>query len=316
MRVGLDLPADERRGDLEEDLLVLEADRLDAVEGLQDLGVRAQPKRAQEDRPEELPLPVDADVEEVLGVVLELHPGAAVRNDLRHVKRLGRVRLEEDARRSVELGDDHALRAVDDEGPVLGQHGDLAEVDLLLLDVADAAGAGLGVLVVHLEVDRHLERNRVGHAPLLALRHVVLELERDRVPALVAGAGRVPVDVAALGARYLEGLHAGDDELPSAARAGRAEVLDADEGPALALPLTDGIFDELQAAVLPEIGDREDRPEHRLQAGLLPVRGRRVHLQEALVGALLHLDQIGDLDRRADLRKIDPLPDRAVGIWH
>ena len=57
--------------------------RLDRrVELAKDLFVRGQAERAQEDRAEELALAVDADVEDVLLVVLELHPGAAVRDDL------------------------------------------------------------------------------------------------------------------------------------------------------------------------------------------------------------------------------------------
>ena len=57
--------------------------RLDRrVELAQDLLVRRQAEGAQEDRAEELALAVDADVEDVLLVVLELHPGAAVRDDL------------------------------------------------------------------------------------------------------------------------------------------------------------------------------------------------------------------------------------------
>ena len=57
--------------------------RLDRrVELAKDLFVSRQAERAQEDRAEELALAVDADVEDVLLVVLELHPGAAVRDDL------------------------------------------------------------------------------------------------------------------------------------------------------------------------------------------------------------------------------------------
>ena len=43
--------------------------------------------------------------------------------------------------RAVELRDDDPLGPVDDERAVLGHHRDLAEVDLLLLDVADGVRA-------------------------------------------------------------------------------------------------------------------------------------------------------------------------------
>ena len=81
---------------------LVEEDAIDRVERADDLVGAAQPERAQEHRGEELPLAVDADVEQVLLVVLELHPRAAVRDDLRDVERLV-FRVEEGARRAVQL---------------------------------------------------------------------------------------------------------------------------------------------------------------------------------------------------------------------
>ena len=114
-------------------------------------------------------------------VELEVEPRAAVRDDAAGVELLaggadGRRRggVEEDARRAVELRDDDALGAVDDEGAVVGHDRDFPEVDLLLLHVADRLRA-LGV-VPRDEPDRDLERRRVGHAALQALLHVVLRL--------------------------------------------------------------------------------------------------------------------------------------------
>ena len=86
---------------------------------------------------------VDADVDDVLGVELEVEPRAAVGMMTRAVEQLAaRVRLalvvvEEDARAAVQLADDDALGAVDDERAGVRHQRDLAEVDLLLLDVAD-----------------------------------------------------------------------------------------------------------------------------------------------------------------------------------
>src|SRR5262249_6079544 len=96
-----------------------------------------------------LPATVDADVDDVLRVELEVEPRAAVRDDARAVEQLAaRVRLalvvvEEDARRAMQLADDDALGTVDDEGTGVGHERDLAEVDLLLLDVANQALATL-----------------------------------------------------------------------------------------------------------------------------------------------------------------------------
>jgi hypothetical protein len=60
--------------------------------------------------------------------------------------RLALVVVEEDARGAVQLRHHDALGAVDDERAGLGHQRDLAEVDLLLLDVADDALAAVGAL--------------------------------------------------------------------------------------------------------------------------------------------------------------------------
>ncbi len=143
-------------------------------------------QRAQEHGGRELALAVDPDVEHVLVVGLELDPRSAVGNHLGHEGRAGRVGLEEHAGTAVQLADDDPLGAVDDEGPVVGEHRDLAEVDLLLLDVADALRLGVRVLVVDHQLDRDLQRNGEGLTPLLAFLDVVLELQRDGLAALVA----------------------------------------------------------------------------------------------------------------------------------
>src|SRR5205814_61443 len=150
-------------------------------------------------------LPVDAHVEQVLGIVLELDPAPAIRNDLAEEIALRRHALEEHAGRAVELRDNHALRSIDDERAVLGHQRDLPEEDLLLLDVAHALDPGLGIFGVDGEPDRDLERRGVGHAALLALDHVVLELEADRVAALVAERDDVLIERAALMAEHVAG---------------------------------------------------------------------------------------------------------------
>ncbi len=84
-------------GDHPVELAVLHVDGVDGVEGLEDLLIGTQAKGAQEDGPEELALAVDADVEGVFLVVLELHPATAVGDDL--AEEVGAVvgGLEEDA---------------------------------------------------------------------------------------------------------------------------------------------------------------------------------------------------------------------------
>ena len=94
--------ADDAVGHAPVERAALQVQLVDVVERADDLVGAAQTERAQEHRRQELPLAVDADVEQVLGVVLEFHPGPAVRDDLRDVERLV-FGVEERARRPVEL---------------------------------------------------------------------------------------------------------------------------------------------------------------------------------------------------------------------
>ena len=89
---------------------------------------------------------------------------------------LALVVVEEDARRAVHLRDDHALRAVDDEGAVHRHERHVAHVDVLLLDVLDGLGAGIGIHIEHDEAQRHLQGRRKRHAALTALVDVELRL--------------------------------------------------------------------------------------------------------------------------------------------
>ena len=98
--------------------------------------------------------------------------------------------------------------------PFCAHQRDVAEEDFLLLHVAQALDAGLGVLVVDLEADGDLERGGVGHAALFALGLVVLQLQADGVAALGAEVGGVLVVGAAERAEHVarvEGV--GDDHV-------------------------------------------------------------------------------------------------------
>ena len=148
------------------------------VEGREDLLV-VQAKRIEQRRHRQLAASVDAHIDDVLGVELEVEPGAAIGNDaggeqkLARGMRLAAVVVEEHARRTVHLRDDDALGAVDDEGAVRRHERHVAHIDVLLLDVLDRASAGLLVHIEHDETERHLERRGEGHAALLALIDVV-----------------------------------------------------------------------------------------------------------------------------------------------
>src|SRR5215475_13873308 len=71
---------------------------------------------------------------------------------------------------------------------------------------------------------------------------------------------------------------------------------------------------ELQRGVPVVVLDREHRLEDRLQPVLLPPLGGDVLLEELLVGLLLDLDEVRDLDDRRDLAEVlaDPAPARDI----
>ena len=148
------------------------------VERVED-GLAVHAERGKQRRHRNLAAPVDARIDDVLGVELDVEPGAAIGNDaggeqqLARRVRLALVMVEEYAGRAMHLADDHALGSVDDEGAVHRHERDVAHVDVLLLDVLDRAGAGLLVDIEHDEAQRHLERRRIGHAALAALVNVV-----------------------------------------------------------------------------------------------------------------------------------------------
>lgn len=99
--------------------------------------------------------------------------------------------IEEHARRAVQLRDDHALGAVDDEGTVAGHQRNFAEIDLLLLHVLDRLGRRLAV--VDHQTHGHAQRRAIAHAALTAftlVKHRLTQLVTDvlqRSVAAVAG---------------------------------------------------------------------------------------------------------------------------------
>ena len=138
------------------------------AEHVDDLGVGPGTHRADEAGDGQLPVLVDADIEDVGEVGLILQPGAAVGDDggaVGDVARLVLILGEVDAGGADDLGDDDTLGAVDDKGAGLGHQGEVAHEDLLLLDL-------LGLLVAQAHPD--LDGGGVRGVPGLALLHVVL----------------------------------------------------------------------------------------------------------------------------------------------
>jgi len=216
---------------------------------------RTSLQRVQQGRHRQLAAPVDAHIDEILGVELEVQPRAAIRDHAGGEQELaGRVRLafvvvEEHAGRAVHLRDDDALGAVDDEGAVGRHQRHVAHVDVLLLDVADGAGTRLLVHVPDEQAQRHLERRGEGHAALLALVDVIL---------------------------------------------GRLQV----------------IADEFQFPLAGKVADGEHGLQHLLKAAVGAFGGRQANLEELIVAAFLHLDQVGHGGHGGDTPKVlaDPPP--------
>ena len=179
------------------------------------------------------------------------------------------ARFVEHAGRTVQLADDDALGAVDDERAVVGHQRNIAEENFLFLDVANVFRAGVRILVVNGQADGDLERRGIRHAALLALVHVVLELHADRVAALFAERRRVLVERAALRAEHVAGLVRIGDHRSAAIAASGAQVVQTLQVAALALPVPDGVVHEIQLRQAAEILNRKHRSEHRLQAAVL-----------------------------------------------
>ena len=153
-------------------------------------------EREQERGHRQLAPPVDADMDQIPGVELEIQPRAAIGDDpggeevLARRMGLALVMVEENAGRTVHLGNDHALGAVDDEGAVIRHQRHVAHIDVLLLDVADRTRAGLLVDIEDHQPEGDLERRGIGHVALLAFVDVVFrqfELVFDEFEGAVLG---------------------------------------------------------------------------------------------------------------------------------
>jgi len=164
--------------------------------------------------------------------------------------------------------------------------------------------------------DGDLQRRRVGHAALFALCHVVLQLQADRVAALVAEVGRVRVVGAAARAQHVARVERVGDDGRAAVLTRRTQVVQPLQVAALALPVADRVIDELELRHVAEVGDGKDGLEDGLQARFVALARQFVHLQEAVVRALLHLDEVGDLDGRRDLAEIETDAGGSVLVRH
>ena len=137
--------------------------RLDVVEKFDDFLVRAVAERAEESGGEKFPAAfaaIEIDVKQVAGVELHFDPRTAIRDDAEAVEHLAvemDARLERDAGRAMQLADDHALGAIDDERALRRHERDFAHVNFLFLGP-----------LLFLELEGDVERRAVGLAFALA----------------------------------------------------------------------------------------------------------------------------------------------------
>ena len=109
-------------------------------------GFMVQADGLEQDRDRHLAATVDAEVQDVFRVELEVQPGAAVRDDAGRKQQLARavglalVVFKEHAGRTVQLRHDDTLGAIDHERALVGHQGHFAHVDLLLFDFLDHLG--------------------------------------------------------------------------------------------------------------------------------------------------------------------------------
>ena len=209
----------------------------------------------------------------------------------------------------MQLRNDDALSPIDDEGPILGHQRNFAEENFLFLDVADGFVAGLGILIENREPDGDLQRSRVSHAALLALGHVVFELQAHGIAAAVAEGDDILIERSAAMAEHIAQMERIrlDGRAARGIAASGAQMVQALQVAALALPVADRVIDEFELAQPAKIGDRENAFENALETGIVALARQQVHLQEPLVGFFLNLDQVRDRDRSFNLRKINSL---------
>ena len=184
----------------------LEVDPLDRVKLTQKFGSRGT-QSLEQDGGQELPAPVDPDVQKVFGIKFEVNPRTPLGDDAGRVKQFARavalalVVAEKDPGGLVQLADDHPLGAVDDEGAGVGHQGELTEVNLLFLDVVDPS---LVAFFVHLPDDQP-QRNPnwgcEGDPADLAFIFVVLGLAQP-VGDVLQGAGAAEVGDREYGLKY------------------------------------------------------------------------------------------------------------------
>lgn len=105
----------------------------------------------------------------------------------------------------MQLRNDDALGAVNDERAVFSHQRQIAKIDLFFLNVADGFLCSFFVLIPDGQANFDMQRHGVGHSALLTFMHVIFMLQTDRLTAVVACINDVLVVRPALPANYIVG---------------------------------------------------------------------------------------------------------------
>src|SRR5206468_2322090 len=145
-----------------------------------------------------------------------------------------------------------------DESAVVCHQRNLAEEDLFLFDIANGERFGLGVFVKDGQTNLDLERHAVGHAALLTLLLVMLVFQADWLAAVVAELRADGVECAAVMAECFARNERINLDGRTAVLTIGAQVIQAFEPAALALPVADLKLNEVECGRPAKVRNRED----------------------------------------------------------
>ena len=106
------------------------------------------------------------------------------------------------------------------------------------------------------------------------------------------------------------------DHHESAVGTSGTQVMEPFQMAALALPVTDREVHKIKLRDVAEIGNWKHGGENGLKAAIVAFVGELIHLQKTLVGAALHLNQVGNLDGGGNLGKIESATNGAILVRH
>ncbi|OQC53569.1 MAG: hypothetical protein BWX55_00997 [Deltaproteobacteria bacterium ADurb.Bin022] len=163
---------------------------VDVIKIIQD-EFRRIPQRFQKDRYRHFSATVNPDIKNIFGIKLQIQPRTSDGDDSRGINQFAAgnnftfIVIKKDARRTVQLINDHPFRSVNDEGTVLRHQRNFTEVNFLFLDIADLLGFGRftgpfpfdGTLrLKNNQPDHDLQRRRIGHSFLNTFFHIIPDI--------------------------------------------------------------------------------------------------------------------------------------------